>query len=334
MPFADILGQEKASAYLKKLAAHQRVPGALLFYGPDGVGKAKTAVAFAQALNCLDPQARRTGEACGKCAACRAISKGTYPDVIFVDFVYQARLEVKKDFSSKGYEEELEKEIAKQQHISVDTIREVTAKSQQKAVGSGWKVLIIDQAQTMQGAAANALLKFIEEPPCKTVWILITNKRAAMLKTILSRCQPLAFAPLSQENVKQILTQTGADVPNPDLCARYSGGSVSGALRAAAALELLQEGSFGSAQWPCAVAAGLSRTLVSARQEAQAVLDILIAALHRNWTHCPNEREQRVLQQTLKQFEYYKRSIGRNVSPALVLETALMNLDGLNVQIF
>ena len=249
-----------------------------------------------------------------------------------MDFAYQARLEVKKDFSSKGYEEELEKEIAKQQHINVDTIREVTAKSQQKSVGGGWKVLIIDQAQTMQAAAANALLKFIEEPPYKTV--LITNKRAAMLRTILSRCQPLAFAPLSQEDVKQILVRNGADVPDVDLCARYSNGSVSGALQAAEALELLQSGGFNTPQGPFGVAAGLSRTLVTARQEAQAVLNVLITALHQAWTAEQNPAKQRALQEVLKRFENYKRSIGRNVSPALVLETALMSLDGLPVQIF
>ena len=188
MPFADILGQEKASSYLQTLVRNQKIPGAFLFYGTDGVGKAKMALEFAKALNCQDAMARQTGDACGVCASCQAIDKGTHPDVTFVDFVYQARLEVKKDFSSKGYEEELEKEIAKQQHISVNTIRDVTAKSQQKAVGNGWKVLIVDQAQSMQGAAGNALLKFIEEPPQKTLWILITSKRSVMLRTILSRC--------------------------------------------------------------------------------------------------------------------------------------------------
>ena len=186
----------------------------------------------------------------------------------------------------------------------------------------------------MQAAAANALLKFIEEPPHKTVWILITNKRATMLKTILSRCQPLAFAPLSQDHVKQILTSLGADVPDVDSAARYSGGSVSGARRAAEALALLREGSFGTAQGPAGVAAGLSRTLVTARQEAQAVLDVLIAALYRTWTEETDSRRQRALLEALKRFENYKRSIGRNVSPALVLETALMSLDGLNLQIF
>ena len=137
MPFADILGQEKASSYLKQLVRNQKVPGALLFFGPDGVGKRLAALEFAKALNCLDEDARRRGDACGVCANCRAIDKATHPDVTFVDFTYQARLEVKKDFTSKGYAEELEKEITKQQHISVDTIRDVTAKSQQKAVGNG-----------------------------------------------------------------------------------------------------------------------------------------------------------------------------------------------------
>ena len=64
------------------------------------------------------------------------------------------------------------------------------------------------------------------------------------------------------------------------------------------------------------------------------MLDVLICALHRRWTQTQDPREQRRLQQVLNQFETYKRSIGRNVSPALVLETALMSLDGLNVQIF
>lgn len=338
MPFADILGQEKASSYLQNLVRNQKVPGAFLFYGPDGVGKAKTAKEFAKALNCQDFTARQNGDACGRCPSCLAIEKGTHPDVTFVDFVYQARLEVKKDFTSKGYEEELEKEIAKQQHISVDTVRDVTAKSQQKSVQGGWKVLIIDHAQTMQGAAANALLKFIEEPPAKTLWILITDKRSVMLRTILSRCQPLAFAPLQPEIIKQILTQTNTETENPDLCARYAGGSVSGAVRADGALTLLQAAEFGphgcNPQGPAAVAAGLSRTLVTARKEAQAVLDVTISALHEAWHGAPDEKTRRALQTALKRFENYKRSISRNVSPALVLETALMGLDGLNIRIF
>ncbi len=332
MPFADILGQEKAVSYLKSLAAGGKVPGAMLFFGEEGVGKAKTALEFAKALNCLDPQARAQGDACGVCQSCRAISQGTHPDVVFADFLYQARLEVKKDFSSKGYEEELEKELAKQQHISVDTIREVTAKSQQKAAAGGWKVLIIDSAQTMQAAAANALLKFIEEPPYKTLWILITSKRATMLKTILSRCQPLAFAPLGQEEVLRLLAQQ-QDVPQAELAAKYSGGSVAKALKAAQALELLASAEKGPA-WPCSVAGELSRTLAVSRVQAQSILDVLVTALHQAWIKETNPAAAQVIKRDLKKFEDYKRAVTRNVSPALVLETALMSLDGTNVKIF
>ena len=116
MPLADILGQDKAITYLKTLVKQDRVPGALLFYGPEGIGKAKTALEFAKALNCLDAAARAQGEACGVCANCKAISQHTHPDVVFVDFLYQARLEVKKEFESNSYEEELEKTLTKQQH--------------------------------------------------------------------------------------------------------------------------------------------------------------------------------------------------------------------------
>ena len=324
----EILGQEKALSYLAALARSQRVPGALLFYGPDGVGKKQVALSFAKALNCERPV---NGRACNACANCLAADKGIYPDIALVDFEYQARLEIKKDASSKNYEEELEKEIAKQQHLKVDTIRQAVVRSQQKAVGSGgWKVIIVDQAQTLERSAANALLKFIEEPPAKTVWILITNKRSTMLKTILSRCQPVAFAPLSQKIVAQILSPV---MENAQEAALYSGGSVSAARNAAQAIELLRGGEFGSPQGPCQVAGGLSRTLVTARQEAQGILDVLVQALHQKWRAQTDPLEVRRYQALLKQFENYKRSITRNVSPALVVETALMALDGADITI-
>lgn len=326
--WSEIIGQDKAIAYLQKLARQNRVPGALLFYGQDGVGKRKAALEFAKALNCQDIFARQDGQACGSCESCQAIDKHTHPDVTVVDFVYQARLNLKQNAD----EEDLEKEIAKQQHLSVETVRDVTAKSQQKAVGNGWKVFIVDHAQTLQSAAANALLKFIEEPPAKTVWILLTTKRAAMLPTILSRCQPLGFAPLHAGQVAQLLQQTQADVADISRCARFSGGSVTGALEAAEALELLEEAQWNLPQGPAQVAGALSRTAAVARQEAQAVLNVLISALHEEWAQAEPDRRI-VLQTALGQFENYKKSIGRNVSPALVLETALMSLDGLNITI-
>jgi len=326
-----VLGQSKALSFLAKLVRSQRVPGALLFYGPSGVGKKLAALEFAKALNCANVQA--DGTPCGTCASCVAVDKGIHPDATLVDYVYQARLEVKKDITSKSYEEELEKEIAKQQHINVDTIRSITAKSQQKSVQDGWKVFIIDEAQSMLSASANALLKFIEEPPAKTVWILISSKRSSMLRTILSRCQPLAFAPLGEEDILRILEDRGLSLVHPQLAARYGGGSVEGALAADQAITLLEEGNFTSPSGSMAVTSALSRVTVSARQEAQTILDVLTRALHRQWTEETNSSRQHKIQQILKRFEVYKRSITRNVSPSLVLETALMSLDGLNLSL-
>lgn len=326
--FSDILGQHKAVAYLQKLVCQDRTPGALLFCGVEGIGKRKTALEFAKALNCEDYFSRQNGQACGVCSSCVAIDKGTHPDVTLVDFLYQARLNLKDNDDPEA----LEKELAKQQHLSVETIRSVTAKAQQKSARNGWKVLIIDQAQTLQSAAANALLKFIEEPPAKTVWILITSKQAAMLGTIRSRCQPLLFAPLSQAHVEQLLKIHAPDIENPARAAQYSGGSVAGALQAAQALDLLEEGNFGAPTASVQIAGELSRTAATARREAQAVLDVLINALHRKWT-VADETHRPVLQATLNKLAGYKRSIARNVSPALVLETALMNLDGIELKI-
>lgn len=329
--FSDILGQEKAVSYLQKLVREDRVPGAMLFCGPEGIGKRKAALEFAKALNCEDYFSRQNGEACGACANCLAIEKGTHPDITIVDFVSQAHLEMKQD----GDEEEFEKIVAKQQNISIESVRDAATKAQQKAVGGGWKVIIIDHAQTLQygkGAAGNALLKFIEEPPAKTVWILITSKRALMLGTILSRCQLLPFAPLSTAQVEQLLKVHAAELENPSRAAAYSGGSVTGALQAAEALALLEGSKFGSAQAPMQVAAGLSRTAATARKEAQAVLDVLIRALHTTWMQA-DETHRISVQNALHKFDEYKRSIRQNVSPALVLETALMSLDGLDIKI-
>jgi DNA polymerase-3 subunit delta' len=327
----QVLGQPKALSFLVQLVRTQRVPGALLFYGPDGVGKKLTALEFAKALNCTHVQP--DGSPCGTCASCRAVDKGIHPDVTLVDYAYQARLEMKKDASSQSYEGDLEKEIAKQQHINVGTIRVVTAKSQQKQVQDGWKVFILDEAQSMQAAAANALLKFIEEPPAKTVWILISSKRSSMLRTILSRCQPLAFGPLAEKDILQIIAQNGLSLSQPQLAARYSGGSVSGALAADEAVALLEEGNFATPAGSMAVVSSLSRVTVTARQEAQTILDVLIRALHRKWTEETVSSRSHKIRPLLKRFETYKRSIARNVSPSLVLETALMSLDGLDLSL-
>lgn len=326
----NILGQEKQIAYLADLVQSGRVAGAFLFSGPDGVGKKLAAFELAKALNCQHPL---QGRACGECASCVAIDKQLHPDVTLVDFAYQAYLKMKGDPSDKDYAEEFEDLLSKQQHLLVDTIRSATNKSQQTAVRNGWKVLIVDQAQTMERSAANALLKFIEEPAAKTVWILLTSKRSAMLPTILSRCRSVVFSALPEETVAQILTENNLPVEDASLAAKYSGGSVSQALAADKALSLLQSGEFNTPQGAAQIAGALPRTMAAARREAQAVLDVLSLLLYRAWKTQTDVARQQEFQQRLNRLETYKKAIGRNVAPALVLETALMGLDGTNLSL-
>ena len=153
-----------------------------------------------------------------------------------------------------------------------------------------------------------------------------------MLPTIVSRCQPVLFAPLAETDVAKLLQTYAPEVTEPARAAHFGGGSVSGALQAAEALELLESGGFGTVTGPAQVAAQLSRTAATARKEAHGVLDVLISALHTQWA-ASNKETRPALQSALTRFENYKRHIGRNVSPALVLETALMSLDGLDVKL-
>lgn len=318
--FEQILGQEKAVSQLKKFISSGRVPPALLFHGTPGIGKATTAKFFAMALNCEDPAARSANDACGKCISCSNILQNTHPDFIFADFVYQAEL--------------TGKEVEKQQRISVDTIRNITSKSQQKAVLGRYKVLIVDSAQTMQSEAANALLKFIEEPPQNTIWILISSKKDAMLPTIKSRSQALPFASLSQENIAEILRNTGRESEALKKAALYSGGSISKTLKVMEIMEMVFTADPSSANFPYEVASSLSRTLAEGRDQAQTILDMIAFGMHNMWTASKDDKIKEDLKDKIEKIAHFKKAVGRNVSPQLVIETALMESADLNAGLF
>lgn len=298
----EILGHDSAKAQLKKFIESKRVPPAFVFHGAAGTGKASVARWFALALNCSAPGA--DFEPCGSCPPCRAVASGTHMDFVFADFAYQALL--------------TGKEIEKQQHISVETVREICAKSQQKAVMGGWKVLVVDHAETMTREAANALLKFMEEPPPRTVWILISAKKSAMLPTILSRSQAVFFPALSESVLKTILQDKGVDLR----ALPYAQGSVAQALKAAKVLEDFAGADSSAPELPFVLSQNLSRTLAEARGEVNTILDMLFISMHKKWEGL-DDKAKEDFALDLKKIGFYKRAVGRNVSPALVLETAL-----------
>jgi DNA polymerase-3 subunit delta' len=320
MSFEKILSQNKALNSLKGFIVASRVPRAMIFAGPAGVGKATTALEFAKTLNCLDEAARKTNDNCGVCQNCKHIDARTHPDIIITSPQLQASILKPPD-----------NDIEKQQNIRVETVRYLTNASQQKPVFAKWKVYIIDNAETLTSGAANALLKFIEEPSPNTVWILISSKKEIMLATIKSRCQTVNFMPLSKEIIIDILKDNGVEAAVAPRAAEYSQGSTAKALLVAEILADFSSLPSGAAFAPAA-AMNLPNVLTKARLQAACILDMLAAKAHKDWAGSPARRREE-LEALLKKIIFYKRAINRNTSPSLVLEAALITAEEVGCKI-
>lgn len=316
MSFTQIKGQDFAINNLKKFIKTGKVPPAMIFYGPAGVGKAKVAVEFAKALNCQN--LGEDFEPCEICQSCKQIEMHTHPDIIFADYNYQAAL--------------LKEEVDEQQNIKIETVRSLTTASQQKAVAAKWKVFIIDKAERLVPAAANALLKFIEEPPQNTVWILISSKRETMLSTIKSRCQSISFAPLSEQVITEILQDNYVEKDLAQKSSQFAAGSTENAFLIASLLEdfapLSRDASFATQ-----VALNLPRTLAQARPKVNIILDMLTQKIHQNWLNAADEKTKNTLAKLIQDFVFYKKALKQNVAPQMVAETALVKAQISNINI-
>lgn len=316
MNFAQIKGQEAAISNLKNFIKTGKVPPAMIFYGPAGIGKATAALAFAKALNCQDLSA--DFEPCENCENCRQIEAKTHPDIIFADYAYQATL--------------LKEELDEQQNIKIETVRALTTASQQKAVAAKWKVFIIDKAEKLVPAAANALLKFIEEPPQNTVWILISSKRETMLSTIKSRCQSIPFAPLSNTVIEEILVDNYIESDLAKKAAKYAEGSTSNAFLIASLLEDFAPLDRG-AGFATKIALNLPRTLAQARPKVNIILDMLLQKTHQNWLEDQTENSKKDLAKLIQDLVFYKKALKQNVAPQMVAEAALVKAQISNINI-
>ncbi|MGI6211815.1 MAG: DNA polymerase III subunit gamma/tau [Anaerovoracaceae bacterium] len=201
--FSEVIGQDHIVKILRHQIATDSVNHAYLFCGTRGTGKTTTARILAKAVNCTGPDDQE--KPCGVCDNCRAIAEGKFIDVIEIDAA-----------SNNG----------------VDNVRELRESvSYPPAVGRK-KVYIIDEVHMMSGAAFNALLKTLEEPPEHVMFILATTDPEKLPQTILSRCQRMDFRRVSAEslaeNMKKIAEARGVSV-TPDalrLLARNADGSV------------------------------------------------------------------------------------------------------------
>lgn len=196
----EIIGHKDIIARFYEAIKNQHVASALLFSGPDGIGKKLVALRLAQALNCrqFGPQGP-----CQQCASCRKIAALNHPEVKII----------------------IKEEKAK--NLKIEQIVQLRADISLRPVEAARKVYIIDDAHILTRDAANCLLKTLEEPPPNSLLILVTANPSALLVTIRSRCQRVEFKPLPAQEVIRLL-QENSQLENSqaNFLADFAGGSL------------------------------------------------------------------------------------------------------------
>ena len=175
--FNELVGQDPITSTLKQALISDRIAPAYIFSGPRGTGKTSSARIFAKSLNCLKSE-KATTEPCEECELCKGINSGNALDVIEIDAA-----------SNTG----------------VENIRELIERSRFAPAKARWKVYVIDECHMLSTAAFNALLKTLEEPPLKVVFILATTDPQRVLPTILSRCMRFDFKRIALHDLERHL---------------------------------------------------------------------------------------------------------------------------------
>jgi DNA polymerase-3 subunit delta' len=195
MPFRDVIGHERPKMILRAAIEHDRVAHAYLFHGEEQIGKRLVAIAFAQALSCESPS-RSEPDACGTCRACRQVESRSYPDFFVI---------------------EPDREQANPQ-IKIEQVRELEDQIVYRPLVSSRKICLIDEADRMTPAAANALLKTLEEPPGHSLFLLVTSRPFALPATIRSRCHGIQFVTPPRRQVEAaLMARRGLSAPDARL---------------------------------------------------------------------------------------------------------------------
>ena len=178
----------------------------MIFSGEEGIGKRLAAEICAAALLCENPV---DGSPCGACENCNLVAAKTHPDFYIV-----------------------EAEATKTtRNIKIGQIREMQNEVSLRPINSSRRVVIIDGAELMNKAAANCLLKTIEEPPSRTIFILLTANRSSLLMTIRSRCMTINFDKLTAQQIRDALITRGVDESEAERLSIIAGGSFGRALK-------------------------------------------------------------------------------------------------------
>lgn len=240
MFFKDVIGQEKIKQRLIRSVSEGRVSHALMFGGPEGTGKLALALAFAQFISC---RSRKPDDSCGECPSCRKYQKLAHPDLHFVfpifptkqfkaplcdDYLPKWRLMAGKSpyFTLSQWLGFIDNENA-QGMIYERESDAITKKLNLKAFESEFKVMIIWLPEKMNQSSSNKLLKLIEEPPSKTLFLLITEDEAGVISTIRSRTQHIHVPFIDDASLQKALQETDGNRPPAEIrdVVRLSGGN-------------------------------------------------------------------------------------------------------------
>jgi DNA polymerase-3 subunit delta' len=192
----SLVGQRRAIEALRTAAGGHGMSQAFLFTGPPGSGRSNAAVAFAAALQCEEHP-----PGCGTCHSCHTVLAGSHADVTVVR--------------------------TQKLSIGVDEVRDLVRRSALAPVGRRWQIMIVEDADRLTDQAANALLKAIEEPTDRTVWMLCAPTVEDLLPTIRSRCRLVTLTTPSTLEVADFLVRTaGVDAALASYCARASQGHI------------------------------------------------------------------------------------------------------------
>lgn len=219
-----LYGQERLVADFRR-AVVSGPRHAYILTGPSQSGKRALATAFAKAMNCAQPP--DSGEFCGECNICRRIDRGVFPDVTVLDLSTQA---------------DRERTTGKNLTLTIATVRDVISQVAYRPSESRWKIIIVDDVESMQETAQEAFLKTLEEPPAYAVILLLTTDADLLLPTIRSRCVTVRMQVVNEGVIRDALAERRVTEGDAERIAALSDGRVGWAITAASDRALLERG--------------------------------------------------------------------------------------------
>lgn len=311
--FADLVGQDTAVALLARAVALQRIAPAYLFAGPAGVGRRLAAERFAEVILAAfaKPAAVRPGLR-------RRVEQRLHPDLFWIEPTYLHQ--GKRVSAAQANELGLKRRGSAQ--IRIEQIREIAQFLSRPPLESRRAVVVLDGAETMAEAAANGLLKTLEEPGSATL-ILLAPELGSLLPTLVSRCQPVPFRRLSPAELAQVLQQCGqsAALAEPAVLS-LAQGSPGSAIAAYEQLQAMPPPLLTALQQP---PANLRQALERGRQIAQtlepeAQLWLIDYLQHQFWQQMPHRPDY------LSTLEQARQALRSYVQPRLVWEVTFMQM--------